>query len=151
MHFLRRYFIAGNRDYVRPERWQDTLFLLFKMRKEHDKAGQKANQDKMERQISTTKMKPQQTLVLIKPDGLVKSLTGNIITDDILIPNWDVYLANMQKLGSQGEGMIGFDVKSWPSNTVVLLQIRGANGEEYETQVDVVTGKVLESTFKRIK
>jgi len=26
-------------------------------------------------------MKPQQTLVLIKPDGLVKSLTGNIITE----------------------------------------------------------------------
>ena len=26
-------------------------------------------------------MKAQQTLVLIKPDGLVKSLTGNIITE----------------------------------------------------------------------
>ena len=35
----------------------------------------------MERPISKIKMKPQQTLVLIKPDGLVKSLTGNIITE----------------------------------------------------------------------
>ena len=31
--------------------------------------------------LSETKMTPQQTLVLIKPDGLIKSLTGNILTE----------------------------------------------------------------------
>ena len=35
----------------------------------------------MERKIPKNKMSIQQTLVLIKPDGLVKSLTGNIITE----------------------------------------------------------------------
>ena len=35
----------------------------------------------MERQIPENEMKSQQTLVLIKPDGLVKSLTGNIVTE----------------------------------------------------------------------
>jgi len=34
----------------------------------------------MQQVLSAAKMKTQQTLVLIKPDGLVKSLTGNIIT-----------------------------------------------------------------------
>lgn len=35
----------------------------------------------MERKVRKEKMKEQQTLVLVKPDGLIKGLTGNIITE----------------------------------------------------------------------
>ena len=35
----------------------------------------------MEQEVRKKQMKKQQTLVLIKPDGLVKALTGNIITE----------------------------------------------------------------------
>ncbi|MBI2650990.1 nucleoside-diphosphate kinase [Candidatus Woesearchaeota archaeon] len=35
----------------------------------------------MEHEISKREMKTQQSLVLIKPDGLLKSLTGNILTE----------------------------------------------------------------------
>ncbi len=51
------------------------------MRKEYVEIRQEANKNEMERPLSKTKMKVQQTLVLIKPDGLIKSLTGNIITE----------------------------------------------------------------------
>ena len=54
------------------------------MRKKHAETKQEANNNKMEQKTSAlpeTKMTVQQTLVLIKPDGLVKSLTGNILTE----------------------------------------------------------------------
>ena len=51
------------------------------MRKKYVQAKKKADYNKMVRQISEAKMKAQQTLVLIKPDGLAKSLTGNIMTE----------------------------------------------------------------------
>lgn len=35
----------------------------------------------MERKVRKAKMSVQQTLVLIKPDGLAKSLTGNVLTE----------------------------------------------------------------------
>ena len=54
------------------------------MRKKHAEIKKEAHNNKMEQKasaLSETKMKTQQTLVLIKPDGLVKSLTGNILTE----------------------------------------------------------------------
>ena len=51
------------------------------MRKKSSKASKKAYNNEMVRKIPEIKMKAQQTLVLIKPDGLAKSLTGNIITE----------------------------------------------------------------------
>lgn len=51
------------------------------MRKELAKIRKKTNNNKMVGKIPKAKMKIQQTLVLIKPDGLAKSLTGNIITE----------------------------------------------------------------------
>ena len=54
------------------------------MRKKHAEIRKEANNNKMEQKasaLSETKMTAQQTLVLIKPDGLIKSLTGNILTE----------------------------------------------------------------------
>ena len=54
------------------------------MRKKHAETGKEANNNKMEQKapsLPETKMTAQQTLVLIKPDGLIKSLTGNILTE----------------------------------------------------------------------
>ena len=51
------------------------------MREKYAEAEEKANNHKVERPLPESKMKEQQTLVLIKPDGLIKSLTGNILTE----------------------------------------------------------------------
>lgn len=48
------------------------------MREEHAQIEEKANKDQVEQQIY--KMTIQQSLVLIKPDGIVKHLTGDIIS-----------------------------------------------------------------------
>lgn len=50
------------------------------MREEHDQTEKKAIQHKVERQVHPVKMAVEQSLVLIKPDGLVKSLTGDVIS-----------------------------------------------------------------------
>ena len=63
------------------------------MREKHAQAGQEAYNDKMEQEASPlpeTKMTIQQTLVLVKPDGLVKSLTGNVLTE---LSNTDLIIA----------------------------------------------------------
>ena len=51
------------------------------MRKKSSKASKKVYNNEMVRKIPEIKMKAQQTLVLIKPDGLAKSLAGNVIMD----------------------------------------------------------------------
>lgn len=54
------------------------------MREKHAEIRKEANNNKMEQKapsLPEIKMTAQQTLVLIKPDGLIKSLTGNILTE----------------------------------------------------------------------
>ncbi|MEK6869506.1 MAG: nucleoside-diphosphate kinase, partial [Nanoarchaeota archaeon] len=54
------------------------------MREKHAEIEKEAYNNKMEQKapsLPETKMTAQQTLVLIKPDGLIKSLTGNILTE----------------------------------------------------------------------
>ena len=51
------------------------------MRKEYVKIKKKAHHNKMERKVQEViKMAVEQTLVLIKPDGLIKSLTGDVLS-----------------------------------------------------------------------
>src|SRR3989338_6703444 len=80
MYFLRHRDTEGNWKDLRPEGRQDTQLLLVKMREESFEAEKEANNNQVEHEVREAQMS-QQTLVLIKPDGLAKSLTGNILTE----------------------------------------------------------------------
>jgi nucleoside-diphosphate kinase len=51
------------------------------MREKHVEAEEEAYNHEMVEKVPKAKMKTQQILVLIKPDGMVKALTGNILTE----------------------------------------------------------------------
>jgi hypothetical protein len=74
-----------------------------------------------------------------------------VLIEDIIESNWDMMFTNMKKLGLLGNGMTGYEIKNWTSNSTFVLRIVVADGQTFETGVDVKTGKIIESTFKRIR
>lgn len=81
----------------------------------------------------------------------IKNKDGDIVTNDLVKLNSDIISANMRKLGLIGSGQVGYHFKEWIDDETFTFSIFVANGWEFETKVDAKTGKVDESSFKRIK
>lgn len=71
---------------------------------------------------------------------------GNLIGDEVVKTNYKA-IGYGVKFGCQ----CGTSFKDWNDNTHFTLKIVNGNGEEYEIIVDATTGKVNESSFKKIK
>ncbi|MCL5411381.1 MAG: hypothetical protein M1150_01390 [Patescibacteria group bacterium] len=71
---------------------------------------------------------------------------GNLIGDEIIKINYKA-IGYGVKFGCQCETSF----KEWNDNTHFTLKIVNGTGEEYEILVDAATGKVNESSFKKIK
>ncbi len=76
----------------------------------------------------------------------IKDQRGNVILDDLLLKNAKEIGYNV-KFRCQ----CGTHFKTWVDNSHFTITILNGGGEEYEYLVDAKTGKVDESTFKRIK
>ncbi len=77
----------------------------------------------------------------------IKKLNGEIITDDLIGKNYEVILNNLSRLGLKGSGMIGYSVKSGPDDSVIILEINPADGSKFETEIDLNTGQIIETSF----
>lgn len=78
----------------------------------------------------------------------IKDKNGGIINGDRLSINRDVD-DNLGKYGLTAGG--GYFIKDWKNNSTFILQIIVPTGDRFETEVDVTTGKIIESSFKKIK
>lgn len=76
----------------------------------------------------------------------IKDNKGNIITDNVIKKN-NKAIGYGIKFGCQ----CGTSFKGWTDNSHFAIKIVNGIAEEYEYIVDAATGKVDESTFKRIK
>lgn len=81
----------------------------------------------------------------------IKGKDGKVIYENIVENNQDGIWSNMEKLGLKGRGQVGYSIKEWRNNTIFILQIFPANGDEFETEVDVTTGKIVDLSFTKIK
>ncbi len=77
--------------------------------------------------------------------------SGKIVFDDIIEPNWNTMFSHMKRLGLLGSGQTGFKIKNWVSDQIFVLEIGLVDGQAFETHVDVKSGKIIDSTFKRIR
>lgn len=77
---------------------------------------------------------------------IIKDQQGNIVTDDLITKNY-------KEIGYNTKFMCqcGTSFKQWINNTTFSIKIVNGGGEEYEYIVDAKTGKVDESSFKKIK
>lgn len=76
----------------------------------------------------------------------IKDNRGNVVVDDLIARNHEAIGYNV-KFRCQ----CGTYFKAWVDNTHFTIQIVNGGDEEYEYLVDAKTGRVDESTFKRIK
>lgn len=76
----------------------------------------------------------------------IKDKKSNIITDDLVAKNEKAIGYNV-KFRCQ----CGTSFKAWVDNSHFTIKIVNGGSEEYEYLVDAKTGKVDETTFKRIK
>lgn len=76
----------------------------------------------------------------------IKDEKGVILMDDLVAENGPEIGMN-KKYGC----MCGISFKGWVSNSLFAIKIVNGAGEEYEFLVEAATGKVDESTFKRVK
>ncbi len=76
----------------------------------------------------------------------VKNAQGAEITNDLYLDNKDA-IGYGVKFGCQ----CGLHFRGWLSNKQFVIYINNGIGEEYEYLVDAQTGKVNESTFRRVK
>ncbi len=75
----------------------------------------------------------------------IKDRGGNIIVDDLVAKN------SKEIYNMKFKCQCGTSFKKWVSNTIFSIKIVNGGGEEYEYLVDASSGKVDESSFKRIK
>lgn len=76
----------------------------------------------------------------------VKKKNGEVITEDLVANNTKELGYNV-KYGC----MCATSFKQWINNTTFSIQVHTGNAEEYEFLVDAPTGKVIESSFKKVK
>ena len=81
----------------------------------------------------------------------IQDKSAKVLVEDVISINNDSIWTNMEKLGLKGKGMIGYSVKEWKNNSTFILQMSPASGDEFEVEVNASTGKIDETTFKRIK
>lgn len=111
--------------------------------------------------LSTFKFLDQNQISSISPDGsyivteqtvgdkqniTIKDKQGNIIVGDLITNNEKEIGYNVKF-----KCMCGTSFKKWINNSAFSIRIVNGGGEEYEYLVDAKTGKVNESSFKRVK
>jgi len=79
----------------------------------------------------------------------IKDNAGKVIVEDVVSLNSTAIQNNMKKLGLTGAGQVGYSVKEWRDNNIFILDI-SAGPMEFVTSVNATTGKIDESTFKKI-
>lgn len=81
----------------------------------------------------------------------IKDKDGKIVYENIIEINQDLIWSNMEKLGLKGKGQVGYSIKEWKNNSIFVLQVSPASGDEFEVEVAAATGKIDELTFKRVQ
>jgi len=76
----------------------------------------------------------------------IRDKEGVVITDDLVAKNGPEIGMN-KKYGC----MCGVSFKGWINSSLFAIEVVNGAGEEYAFIVDAATGKVDESTFKRVK
>lgn len=102
-------------------------------------------------------LSPDGSLIAIKgqiPDIniiTIKDKNGNILHDDVMFEYREIIWVSMESFGLKGRGQVGYTIKEWMSNSILILQINPASGDRFEVELNALTGKLDTSTFQRIK